>query len=253
MYNLDLSSNPIEDVSGFNNDNIMEINLAYNKDIKGLDKLSNVRGLSLANANISDISIIKDFKNLTWINLANNDVKDITPLNKLDRLGFVSLENNTNQEGELNNKNITTLNISNCNLNSLDKYNVENLTILNISKNKNLENNIDKLKDNNQSYFDIIAEDLVFNYDDINDLKGPDDTVYVDGATIVYKANKEGNKVKIDDEKLAKKLFEYASYGVLETENGSIGRLGKYITLEHEDLGNVNVYNQSGMYYRIEY
>ena len=252
VYNLDLSGNEISDLSSFNNENIMEINLAYNKGLSNIDKLSKVRGLNVSSNNITDISDLSKFNNLTWVNLSNNDIQDITPLNKLGRLSFVSLENNSNQVGILNNKSIDHLNIANCGLESLDNYNIENISLLNISNNKNLETKLSKLKDNTQEYFNLIAKGLDVDYDEIKDLNTPKRHVYLDGLTITYKAKKDGNKVIIEDNNLANTLFEYTRYGMLKTESGFVGRLGKTIDLEYDD-GKINAYIEDGAYYNIKY
>ena len=251
VYNLNLSGNKISDLSKFNNENIMEINLAYNEDLEGLENLKTVRGLNVSNTKLTNIDVLRDFKKLRWVNLANNDVKDITPLNKISNLGFVSLENNVNQTGNLKNGSLYSLNLANCELEDLSRYDLSNINSLNIANNKKLASSIADIKKSSQNYVSIMADGLEINYDDLYKPNEEEKTVYVYNGTLVYKASYDNGKVFLDNLELSRYLLTRITSGDLEIENGYIDRLGKTISVKDPGARNVTIKTYYGETYKI--
>lgn len=251
VYNLNLAGNKISDLSKFNNENIMEVNLSYNEDLKGLENLKSVRGLNLSNTKLTDISVLRDFQQLRWVNLANNDVKDITPLNKISKLGFVSLENNVNQTGNLKSDSIYSLNLADCELEDLSRYDLSNISSLNIAKNKKLASSIADIKNSTQDYISITADDLEINYDDLYESNNDERTIYVYNGELVYKGTYENGKVLIDNLSLSKYLLTRADWGDFNIENGYLDRLAKSISIKDPSLGYVTIKTAYGENYKI--
>jgi Leucine-rich repeat (LRR) protein len=58
------------------------------------DEAGDVTGLNMSEAEIADISFLKNFPRLTHLNLYNNQVADISPLQALTQLTFLDLGGN---------------------------------------------------------------------------------------------------------------------------------------------------------------
>ena len=59
-----------------------------------VDGSGNIAGLNLCDANISDISFLKDFHHLTHLDLTENQIADISPLTPLTALTYLDLSDN---------------------------------------------------------------------------------------------------------------------------------------------------------------
>ena len=94
---LDLSHNPLFDISALrNHTNLEELRLDATlvNNIGELKKLGSLITLSLENAQIIDPSPLANLVNIEYLNLAGNYVNDLTPLRDLPALKTIQLNNN---------------------------------------------------------------------------------------------------------------------------------------------------------------
>lgn len=93
-------------------------------------------GISYDLSNNVGISNIKALKNASNIKLENCDIKDVSELKELEYLYGVDLSGNKEISGDLSEKYLSSLNVSNCNLNeSFNFFNVAGVDIIDIRKN----------------------------------------------------------------------------------------------------------------------
>lgn len=133
---LGLADNDIEDISflsGFNN--LASLDLSGNKKvINNINKIpKNVECLMLNNCGITDLKFIEKFDSLRALQLSNNDIKSVKELEKFNNLYTLNLSNNNIEDfGIL--KIDGFLNLSQCNINSLNdiaKYECSSLLLEN--------------------------------------------------------------------------------------------------------------------------
>lgn len=93
-------------------------------------------GISYDLSNNVGISNIKALKNASNIKLENCEIKDVSELKELEYLYGVDLSGNKEISGDLSEKYLSSLNVSNCNLNeSFNFFNVAGVDIIDIRKN----------------------------------------------------------------------------------------------------------------------
>ncbi len=141
---LDLSNNPIADITPLNNFNdIQTINLSNtnvsdvsslakldtiilsgNKNLTGLDSLENAEYLELNDCNITDVSCLQSLNNLYYLGLNNNNITNIELLTHINNLGVLNLEHNNIENLPIfNNNNYINIDLAYNNI-----TNVDNLT-----------------------------------------------------------------------------------------------------------------------------
>lgn len=141
LNDLYLSSNQISDieaVAGLNNLHYLSLSDNQINDITVVSGLTNMVGLNLSNNQISDIAAVTGLTNLIWLDLWNNQISDIATVAELTNL--VGLHLDSNQISDiaavsglnnltmlhLYNNQIVTLNLSNSNLSSLQRFDIGN-------------------------------------------------------------------------------------------------------------------------------
>lgn len=110
-----------------------------NKDIKSLNKMTNLKYLNLNKNQISDISALSELKNLTELSLNSNEVNDISALANLTKLEKLNLGcNNISDISALSSLiNLTDLDIWNNKISDISPVSgLTNLTTLSITQNK---------------------------------------------------------------------------------------------------------------------
>jgi len=103
---------------------------------KGLEKLTELKVLSLENNKVKDLSILKHLEKLKELRLGDNRLNDINTLPELDQLGALFLENNTISDLRpiLRLKNLTSLSVGGYDQIDFDTIRkLNNLKELNIS------------------------------------------------------------------------------------------------------------------------
>ena len=123
------------------------INASNNKisDLSNLNKKYKYQSLDLSNNQISDISILNDI-NVTNVNLSNNKITDTSKYNN-DKIAYLNLSGNKDIKITKTLKNVQSIDLSNCNINSLnDLFDLESVMTLTV-KNNNIKNldGLDKL------------------------------------------------------------------------------------------------------------
>lgn len=128
IKNLDLSNSNITSIEGIEIfENATTINLSNNKitNIEPLTKLNSLTSIDLSNNNITDISPFSNIKtkSLATIKLANNKIKDVSVLSNIQNESalYLDISNNQNVVGVEQINNISTLDISGCNITDLSK------------------------------------------------------------------------------------------------------------------------------------
>ena len=111
------SGNNFVDLSSFNNDKILQLDLSGNKNLSNLSSLSTVKSLNLSDCGIASLSEIGELDGVETLTLNNNEIGSL--------------------DGAENLSKITSLNITNNKLSSLDGIEkFENLTSLNVAENQ---------------------------------------------------------------------------------------------------------------------
>jgi leucine-rich repeat-containing protein len=97
LTGLDLSENPIQDISALANlTNLTSLYLHYTQiqDISLLANLTNLTSLYLSDNQIQDISALVNLTNLTKLYLSENQIQDISVLASLINLKYLDLSEN---------------------------------------------------------------------------------------------------------------------------------------------------------------
>ena len=97
LMSLDISETNIKDLSIFgeeheNLSNLYMLNASNNENLEGLDKL-NMASITLKNCGLTDLSIFENSNKIQHLNLNNNNITDLSPLNNLS-VNTIMLDNN---------------------------------------------------------------------------------------------------------------------------------------------------------------
>ncbi|MFO8019113.1 MAG: AAA family ATPase, partial [Promethearchaeia archaeon] len=144
-------------------------------EIKGLEKLTSLKKLSLQGNLIEEIEGLENLRQLRELNLAENRVSEIKGLENLTELRVLDLENNQISEikGLKNLSNLQTLNLEKNEIKQISGLNhLKNLEILKLSSNKI------KRIEGLDYLVNLKVLDLKFN--DIKRLEGLDSLVYLE-------------------------------------------------------------------------
>ena len=170
LVKFDLSNNNIENIEALNiesdyeyikvwlNNNIKDISplenyymidVSGNPIQSGIDKLKNVQELDIGNCTLSNEQLlqISNLPLLYYLGLQNDNIQDVSFLKNHDTLQTLDLSKNKELSNLNQLNNISTLNLSDCELNDdrIDEFNLlEKLISLNLSKNN--ITNTEKLK-----------------------------------------------------------------------------------------------------------
>ena len=145
ISDLSLKNNNITDLSNYDNDKIRFINLSGNKIKKGFSKSNNIKFITLEDCGINDLSVILKLENLTSLYMQKNNIKNIDDITELKKLQILDLSFNDIEDIDpLNDlKELTSLSLEgNHNLKGLivnSKINQLNLASTNITPSKILD------------------------------------------------------------------------------------------------------------------
>ncbi len=117
LTDLGLSQNQISDISAVSGlTNLYYLDLVINQisDISAVSGLTNLTDLGLSQNQISNISAVSGLTNLTYLQLSNNQISDISAVSGLTNLTELGLFNNQ----------VETLDLSNSDLSSLQRFNI---------------------------------------------------------------------------------------------------------------------------------
>lgn len=105
--------------------------------LQGLELAENLESLYVAENNISDLSPLENLQNLEQLYISFNQIRDLSPLENLTSLTSVNLNSNEISDlSPLSNLNLTTLRISNNDVQNIDVLeNFDQLQILDVSGN----------------------------------------------------------------------------------------------------------------------
>ena len=221
---LELRNNQITDLSNFNNPNITSIDLSNNKITKGLENLENIEILILNNCGITDLSEISKLSKLWTLDLSNNNINDYSEISKLTDLYSLSLENNKIND-TISNKSISSLNVTNCNLNDFDISKMPKLMYINIKNNPNII--IGKLLGENK-YMHIDFGGMILSEDDYYILNSYKDDNYYYFSDVNFNIKEKidsDNTIDISKHFLLKdKIIEYMRNKNISIKNGYIDK-----------------------------
>lgn len=160
LVNLVISNTEITDYSFLAKlDNLVHVDLSGNIIEKNIKLSKSINSIGANNCGLTNLDFIKDCKNLKVLSLKDNDIKSIKSLNEIDETAdHIVLAGNKNIE-DLNELKIKTnyINLSNCNINSLDDLNNVKATQLIL-----VDNNIEKIE-GDYSAFDIFTINIANN------------------------------------------------------------------------------------------
>ena len=127
------------------------------------------------------------------LDLSDNSITDISSLNKIENLKDLSLSNNKKITGNIK-LGLQMLNVSDCDLENLKAFNLDDMTFINISGNDGLKDNIIELRDLGNLY--VLAENMTLKYSDfveISKCKG-NNCSYINEFNVKYDSSKISNK-----------------------------------------------------------
>lgn len=150
---LDLSNNNITSIDELKLEDLIDLNLSNNKlenaDLTNLFN-SNIENLYLNNTGLTSLKIDKNIKKdfIATLDLSNNDITDISLLNNIKNIDILSLENNKNFSNYNLTNEILFLNLSNTAVddNIMDKIELKENGLANLSSNRNIKNIPELLK-----------------------------------------------------------------------------------------------------------
>ncbi|MBQ3476094.1 hypothetical protein IJH26_01110 [Candidatus Saccharibacteria bacterium] len=88
------SGNNFGDLSRFNNDKIIQLNLSDNKNLSNLSSLNTLKNLNLSNCGITSLSDIGKLNDIETLILSNNEISSLNGIEKLEKLSSLAVDNN---------------------------------------------------------------------------------------------------------------------------------------------------------------
>ena len=125
LISLDISDTNIKDLSILDSDeawikSIENINASNNKNLIGLNKLSNVGSLELDNCGLDSIEDLKNLENLKNLSINNNNIVDMSAINEMN-LSILKADNNKIEDISfiVNNSSLNEISLKNNNISSI--------------------------------------------------------------------------------------------------------------------------------------
>ena len=239
------------------------------KDLKDLEKFSNLSMIDLSNNNIKNIDTLLNIKGLWMLDLSYNNINNVDNLTKIEDLSTIKLShNNISDIGSLSKlKNISDIDISNNNITSINLTEFKNLGEIDLSDNPiNWENslgendNIYELKISNTNLKNLSSlknlkniSDLDISNNPIESLEGIDEfelysldisNINLNSVQNIDKISVRfvyANNCNIDDIS----IFNGTNMAYLELKNNNITDISNIgiTSLEGIDLSNNNIQN----------
>ncbi|MBR2678047.1 MAG: leucine-rich repeat domain-containing protein [Bacilli bacterium] len=214
VSSLILANNKISSLEGFKPNNVMELNLSGNKNIKNLEVLndSEIYYLELKDINLKDLSEVKKLTKVQSLVLDNNSIEDVKDLSDMTNLLNLSIQKNNIKDINLDNSKLSIINLADNNLENISIKNNENLGYINISNNKNIKN-FWKNIENNKIVFSIVGEKISLNSDQVSDIiktlteKGQAENVFFSDFDLEYKEKKSSSKITITDSNVRRAIL----------------------------------------------
>ena len=143
--------NNFSDLSNFNNNKIIRLDLSGNKNLSSLSTLATVKYLNLSDCGITSLSEVSDLKETEILTLDNNGISSLDGAENLSNITSLSISNNklTSLDGLEKLENLQNLDVANNQITSLDKvakltklaqFSADNNNISNADTLTNLEN-----------------------------------------------------------------------------------------------------------------
>lgn len=116
-------------------------------------KINSINELNLSNKEIVDLTGLENFENLGSLSLENNKISNIEQLSKLKNLDLVDLSNNPIKENlkELENINLSSVYLNNCNLKDSDIDFFKNMKCSSLELQNNDLKNVENLADSGET------------------------------------------------------------------------------------------------------
>lgn len=198
ITDIDLSYNKITDLSNYNNDHILFINLSHNKNIKNINKLSYVDFLNLSDCDLTEISFYDDSK-ISTLDISYNNISNYDFVKKMSNLYNLSLKGN-NINNRVESETLSSLNVEECNLESIDISALPNLFTLNYSNNKSIDNLFEIINNLDDGYGEIFLENMSLDTTVIDNIypKLIEKNIYLDKLTVISNVELLDNKIEFD-------------------------------------------------------
>ena len=148
------SGNSFGDLSSFNNDKILQLDLSGNKNLSNLSSLSTVKSLNLSDCGIASLSEIGELDGIETLTLNNNEIGSLDGAENLSKIASLNIANNklTSLDGIEKLENLTSLNVAENQISSLDGLSkLPKLTTF--SADNNIISDADELVDMENLYF----------------------------------------------------------------------------------------------------
>lgn len=116
------SGNNFGDLSSFNNDKILQLDLSGNKNLSNLSSLSTVKSLNLSDCGIASLSEIGELDGIETLTLNNNEIGSLDGAENLSKIASLNITNNklSSLDGIEKLENLTSLNVVKNQISSLD-------------------------------------------------------------------------------------------------------------------------------------
>ena len=207
LYNLGslcLSNNNIEDVSCLKDLNIYDINLSGNKNLRGIENLTNLRTINLRGCSLDNNSLtyLTGLTKLNYLDLSNNNITDASELKKLNINHLVLSENKEIQintiptmaeiqilDDEYYGEYATSIILDNCNIDDISGLKDTNIQYISLCDNP--ISDLSPLKDNENVYMINLRNTNVSDVSALNkvhtiDLTGNKNLINLDRLESVY-------------------------------------------------------------------
>lgn len=131
------SGNNFGDLSSFNNDKIVELDLSGSKNITNLSTLATVKSLNLSDCNITSIAEVDNLDGVEILTLNNNGISSLDGVEKLTKLTAFSADNNNISNADIltNLENLYFVSLSNNKLTSVPNFTTQADIYLTLEKN----------------------------------------------------------------------------------------------------------------------